>query len=114
VIEAVLEQTDPTDLIFNFQKLTNVIERSMTTDIPLDALPKLVELLPKVDLEEIVSVSFVPPDYHLKYRDDGGQGRIANIDLVHEHVQFIINDPERAVIELGLEQLDDVCGEPTA
>jgi LCP family protein required for cell wall assembly len=114
VIEAVLEQTDPTDLIFNFQKLTNVIERSMTTDIPLEALPQLVELLPKVDLEEIVSISFVPPDYHLKYRDDGGQGRIADIGLVHEHVDFVIRDPERAVAELGLEQLEDVCGEQAA
>jgi hypothetical protein len=29
-------------------------------------------------------------------------------------VQFVIDDPERAVIELGLEQLEDVCGVPDA
>jgi len=26
----------------------------------------------------------------------------------------VINDPERAIVELGLEDLDDVCGEPDA
>lgn len=114
VIEAVMEQTDPTDLLLNFGALADVIKRSVTTDIPLDALPDLVELLPDIDRDAIVSVRFIPPEYHLKYRDDGQPGRIANTDLVHEHVQLVIEDPERAVVELGLENLDDVCGEPQA
>jgi hypothetical protein len=74
----------------------------------------LVELLPDIDRDAIVSVRFIPPEYHLKYRDDGKPGRIANTDLVQEHVQLVIEDPERAVVELGLENLDDVCGEPQA
>ena len=86
----------------------------MTTDIPLDTLPSLVELIPKVDLDNVVSVRFIPPDYHLKFRDDGKPGRVANIDLVHEHVDLVIADPVRAVTELGLNQLDDVCGDPNA
>jgi anionic cell wall polymer biosynthesis LytR-Cps2A-Psr (LCP) family protein len=114
VIEAVMEQTEPTDLILNFGSLADVIKRSVTTDIPLDALPDLVELLPDIDRDAIVSIRFIPPDYHLKYRDDGKPGRIANTDLVQEHVQLVIEDPERAVVELGLENLDDVCAEPSA
>jgi LCP family protein required for cell wall assembly len=114
VIEAVMEQTDPTDLLLNFGSLADVIKQSVTTDIPLDALPGLVELLPDIDRDAIVSVRFIPPEYHLKYRDDGKPGRIANTDLVQEHVQLVIEDPERAVVELGLENLDDVCGEPQA
>jgi hypothetical protein len=50
----------------------------------------------------------------LKFRDDGKPGRVPNIDLVHEHVSLVISDPERAVQELGLNQLEDVCGEPGA
>ena len=114
VIEAVMEQTDPTDFLLNFGSLADVIKQSVTTDIPLDALPGLVELLPDIDRDAIVSVRFIPPEYHLKYRDDGKPGRIANTDLVQEHVQLVIEDPERAVVELGLENLDDVCGEPQA
>jgi hypothetical protein len=86
----------------------------MLTDIPIDALPQLIELLPSVDLDEVVSITFIPPEYHLKYRDDGKAGRVANIELVHEHVQLVISDPARAVEELGLDQLEDLCGDPNA
>jgi LCP family protein required for cell wall assembly len=114
VIEAMMQQADPVSLILNFGSLADVIKRTMTTDIPLEALPQLIELLPAVDIDNVVSVRFIPPEYHLKYRDDGKPGRVANIDLVHEHVQLVIKDPERAVRELGLEQLEDVCGDPDA
>jgi LCP family protein required for cell wall assembly len=111
VLEAAMEQTDPTSLILNFGKFANVIKDTTTTDIPIDILPKLVELLPAVDIENVVSVRFIPPEYHLKYRDDGKLGAIANIDLVHEHVQLVIADPERAKIELNLQESEE-C--PTA
>ncbi|MEN8041572.1 MAG: LCP family protein [Actinomycetota bacterium] len=114
VIEAMMEDADPTSLVLNFGKLADVIKQTMLTDIPIEALPQLIELLPAIDLDNVVSVRFIPPEYHLKYRDDGKPGRVANIDLVHEHVQLVINDPERAVSELGLEQLEDVCGVPSA
>jgi LCP family protein required for cell wall assembly len=113
VIEAMIEEADPASLILNFGKLADVMKNTMQTDIPIDALPQLIELLPSVDLDEVVSIRFIPPEYHLKFRDDGKPGRVANIDLVHEHVQLVITDPARAIEELGLDQLEDVCGEPT-
>ncbi len=112
VIEAMMEQANPTDLLLNFGKFAEVIKETMITDIPVETLPALVELLPKVDLENVVSIRFIPPEYHLKYRDDGKPGRIANIELVQEHVRLVLDDPERAVAELGLEQLDDLCAPP--
>jgi LCP family protein required for cell wall assembly len=114
VIEAMVDQADPVSLLRNFGSLASVIKDSMSTDIPIDALPQLVELKPVLDLENIVSIRFIPPEYHLKFRDDGKPGRVANTPLVHEHVQLVINDPARAIVELGLEDLDDVCGEPDA
>ena len=110
VIEAVMEQADPASLLLNFGTLADVVKDTMLTDIPISALPELVKLLPDVDLDNVVSVRFIPPEYHLKFRDDGKPGRVANIDLVHEHVDLVIADPQRAIQELGLEQLDDVCG----
>ncbi len=109
VIEAMVEQADPIDLLRNFQTLANVIKDTMITDIPIDALPELLELKPLIDLENIVSVRFIPPDYHLKFRDDGEPGRVPNIELVHEHVDLVISDPQRAITELGLERLEDAC-----
>ena len=114
VLEAAMEQTDPTSLILNFGKFADVIKKTTTTDIPVDLLPKLVELLPVVDIENIVSVRFIPPEYHLKYRDDGKLGAIANIDLVHEHVQLVITDPERAKIELNLQDSEECPTAPEA
>jgi len=114
VLEAAMEQTDPTSLILNFGKFADVIKKTTTTDIPVDLLPKLVELLPVVDIENIVSVRFIPPEYHLKYRDDGKLGAIANIDLVHEHVQLVISDPERAKIELNLQDSEECPTAPEA
>ena len=114
VLEAAMEQTDPTSLILNFGKFADVIKKTTTTDIPVDLLPRLVELLPVVDIENIVSVRFIPPEYHLKYRDDGKLGAIANIDLVHEHVQLVISDPERAKIELNLQDSEECPTAPEA
>ena len=113
VIEAIVAKADPVSLLRNFGALADVVKDTTQTDIPLDALPELVQLLPSMDLENIVSVRFIPPDYHLKYRDDGKAGRVPNIELVHQHVDLVITDPERAIAELGLEKLEDVCG-PTA
>jgi len=114
VIEAMMQQADPVSVMRNFQTLADVVKDTMTTDIPIDELPELVQLIPLVDLDKVVSVRFIPPEYHLKFRDDGEPGRVPNIELVHEHVNLVLTDPERAVQELGLEQLDDVCGEPQA
>jgi LCP family protein required for cell wall assembly len=112
VIEAIVAEADPVSLLRNFGSLADVVKDTTQTDIPLNALPQLVQLLPSMDLENVVSVRFIPPEYHLKFRDDGKPGRVPNIDLVHEHVDLVIADPQRAVQELGLEKLDDVCGPP--
>ncbi len=114
VIEAMVDQADPVSLLRNFQSLANVIKDTMLTDIPIDALPKLVDLKPLINLDEVVSIRFIPPDYHLKFRDDGKPGRVPNIELVHEHVDLVLTDPQRAVTELGLNSLEEVCGEPGA
>lgn len=112
VLEAVLEQTDPASLLLNFQKLADVLKRSLTTDIPLEALPQFVELLPKVDRESIVSLRFTPDVYHDRFRPDGKPGRVADFDLVQAHVRLVLDDPARAVRELGLDEREPDCGPP--
>ena len=113
-MSSTINDRPPTSLILNFGKFADVIKNTTTTDIPVDLLPRLVELLPAVDIDEVVSVRFIPPEYHLKYRDDGKPGRIANIDLVHDHVQLVIDDPELAKIQLDLQESEECPTAPDA
>jgi polyisoprenyl-teichoic acid--peptidoglycan teichoic acid transferase len=113
VIEAAMDQMGPADLLRSFDRIAGVIKDTVTTDIPLDLLPELVQLYPRMDLDNVLSIRFIPPTYHLKYRDDGKLGAIANIPLVHEHVQLVLNDPERARVELGLDQTEECPVAPT-
>jgi anionic cell wall polymer biosynthesis LytR-Cps2A-Psr (LCP) family protein len=114
ILEGLLDQTDPVSLLLNFGSLSKVIQEAMMTDLPIDVLPEFVDLMPLIERDEIVSIRFIPPEYHLKYRDDGEPGGIANIDLVQEHVQLILEDPERARIELELEDTEECPTAPDA
>jgi LCP family protein required for cell wall assembly len=108
VLEAVVEQASPTAVALSFPRFADIIRDTVTTDLPLDVLRELVvETYPRIDQDAILSIRFIPPEYHLKFRDDGKLGRIANLDLVHEHVDLVIEDPARAVIELGLDEQEE-------
>jgi LCP family protein required for cell wall assembly len=110
VLEAMVEQADPTTLLFRYPMIADVLKDSITTDIPISRLPDFIELLPKIDTSRAVNVRFIPPEYRAGYRTDGGLGAIADIDLVHEHVQLVLGStPEEAAAALGLEDLDDTC-----
>jgi len=56
VMEAAMEQMSPVDLLRSFDTIAGVIKDTVTTDIPLDLLPELVALYPKMDLNEVVSI----------------------------------------------------------
>ncbi len=55
---------DPLDLFRRFPRIADVLERSVVTDVPLNALPDLVERLAAIDFDDIVTVGFVPPRYN--------------------------------------------------
>jgi LCP family protein required for cell wall assembly len=110
VLEAMVEQADPTTLLFRYPMIADVLKDSITTDIPISRLPDFIELLPNIDTSRAVNVRFIPPEYRAGYRPDGGLGAVADIDLVHEHVQLVLSStPEEAAAALGLEDLDDTC-----
>jgi hypothetical protein len=112
VLEAMVEQADPATLLFRYPFIADVLQESISTDIPISRLPDFIELLPKIDTTKALNVRFIPPDYLAGYRTDGGVGGVANIELVHEHVRLVIDTPDIAAVALGLEGLDDTC-DPT-
>jgi LCP family protein required for cell wall assembly len=108
VLDAVLEQSDPAELLLAYPRIAGVLEETLQTDIPLSRIPDLIDLLPVVDLDSIVSVRFIPPTYLAEVTDEGRQ--IPNVDLIHHDVQLVLDStPEEATAALGIEPLGDAC-----
>jgi LCP family protein required for cell wall assembly len=108
VLDAVLEQSDPAELLLAYPRIAGVLEETLQTDIPLSRIPDLIDLLPVVDLDSIVSVRFIPPTYLAEVTDEGRQ--LPNVDLIHHDVQLVLDStPEEAIAALGIEPLGDAC-----
>ena len=109
VIEAVVEQADPFTLLRNFPQLAEVIKASVETDIPLDAMPDLIDLLPLVDTDNALSLHLIPPEYLGGWTEDGFG--TPDVELIQQHVQIATTlSPDEAAEVLGIEPLDDECG----
>lgn len=109
VVEAVLEQANPFALLRNYPTLAGVIKETVETDIPLDAVPDLIDLVAIVNTEEAVSLPLVPPTYVSGWTEEGFN--IPNLDVIREHIQIATSLPAAAAIErLGLELAADACG----
>ncbi len=108
VLDAVLAQSDPAEMLLAYPRIAGVLEDTLQTDIPLRRIPDLIDLLPVVDLDSIVSVRFIPPTYLAEVTADGRQ--VPNVDLIREHVQLVLDStPEEAIAALGIEPLGDAC-----
>jgi len=108
VLDAVLEQSDPADLLLAYPRIAGVLEETLETDIPLSRIPDLIDLLPDIDLGSIVSIRFIPPTYLAEVTAEGRQ--VPNVDLIRDHVELVLSStPQEAVAALGIEPLGDAC-----
>ncbi|MCZ7533908.1 MAG: LCP family protein [Acidimicrobiia bacterium] len=64
LIRAAATQTNTLDLIRAYPTLLDLMRESITTDIPIDALPDLVWAAGQIDLDRVATVGFVPPTYN--------------------------------------------------
>ena len=77
---------------------------TMETDIPLSRIPDLIDLLPKIDQENMISIRFIPPTYVAG--TDENRYNIPDVELIQEHVQVVLTStPEEARSILGIESL---------
>ncbi len=107
LLNAILEEADPVALALGYPELAGVLGDTMETDIPLSRIPDLIDLLPKIDQENMISIRFIPPAY---ITGSTTSGNIPDVDLIREHVQIVVNStPEEARSILGIESLDDNC-----
>ncbi|MCA2228704.1 LCP family glycopolymer transferase [Nonomuraea aurantiaca] len=69
LLNAVAKQADPVTVLNSFEKLAVATKRAISTDIPQNVLPDLVELAQKVKEHKIKSLNFVPPLIDTVYPD---------------------------------------------
>ena len=85
VVAALGRQISPADLLFAFDDVVKAFEDHVSTDISLSTVPALVDVATLVQLEDISTVTFIPPTFV-----DGtdGQGRLVpHIERVRQAVR---------------------------
>ncbi len=108
LLNAILEEADPVGLALGYPELAGVLGDTLETDISLSRIPDLIDLIPRIDQENMISIRFIPPTY-IGGSDDNGFN-IPNTPLIREHVQIVINNsPEDARRILGIQSLDENC-----
>jgi len=109
ILEALVEQSNPAELVIAYPKIASVLEDTLETDIPIARLPDFIDLLPKIDTEKITTIRLIPPTY-VGGKDANGKD-IPDVERIRNDVQVAINNPpDVAIADLGIEALDDACG----
>ena len=88
LLRSVVAEADPVTMLRSFTAMADAIEDSVVTNIPLSFLPDLVEVVGKIDLNQIVTVGLVPP----RYSDGRTPGRypIPNADRMRAKVAEVL------------------------
>lgn len=109
LIAALIEQTNPVELLVNLGSVAQAIKDNVTTDIPQGALADFVALLPNLDTDNFTTLSIersayeIPaPNHLIRYFD---------IAQIREDAQLVMRDPAAARASLGLTGLEDTCAE---
>ncbi len=107
VLEAVLEQSSPTEILFRFGAIAEAMKRSLETDIPQERLADFIDLLPVISTDRIATLRIT----RTEYKTGSSLGRTYyDIARIREDAQALMANPEIAQEELGLDDLDDTCG----
>ncbi|MGP3917053.1 LCP family protein [Nonomuraea sp. 10N515B] len=69
LLNAVAKQADPMTVLNSFESLAAATKRAISTDIPQDLLPAIVDLAQKVKGTRMRSLNFVPPLINTAYPD---------------------------------------------
>jgi polyisoprenyl-teichoic acid--peptidoglycan teichoic acid transferase len=92
VVQAITQQADLQTILLRFSGLMDVVRDNVVTDIPLEMLPDLVMLRDIVETDQIVSIGFAPPEFHVG-RSSGGHNLPA-YELILETVESALENPE--------------------
>jgi LCP family protein required for cell wall assembly len=107
VLEAVLEQSSPTELLASYGRIVGVLKDHLSTDIPQRRLADFIDLLPKVNTERVLTMRITSEDYLAGF-DASGQN-IYDAERIRADALLILTSPETAAAQLGIGSLDETC-----
>ncbi len=105
VVAALSQQVTAGDLFFSFDDLIGAFEDHVSTDISLSILPALVDVATLIQLENITTVTFVPPTF-VDGTDEQGRW-VPHIERIRQSVVESLTD-DGAPFEL-IELAADAC-----
>jgi LCP family protein required for cell wall assembly len=91
-LSALADQIDPVQVLRSFGSLAKTIETNVHTDIPLNRLPSLVQLVGSVDQKETLTVTF-GPEYFFG-RQKRGNYPVPSLGPIQRTVRSAILTPE--------------------
>ena len=109
VLAALVEQTNPFQLLLNLGQVADAIKANVLTDIPQDALVDFVDLLPNLDTENFTTLNIDRSAYEIPAPNP--TIRYFDIEQIRADAQFLMRDPVAARMALGLSGLDTTCEE---
>ena len=90
VLGAVLEQTNPIELLARYGSITGVLRENLSTDIPRDRLVDFIDIMPKMNTEKIGAMH-VNRDYEVGPGES--RGTVYDMDRILRDAQALIADP---------------------
>ena len=106
VLTALAEQIDPLSLLPRLGDLLNTVRENLTTDIPPEQIPALVNLAPLLSSERVLVVGF---DRRYRLGTVAEDSLRPDVDRIRAAVQEAITDPTAIDPELGLTAAAEAC-----
>src|SRR6266545_3037902 len=108
LLSALAGQASATSLLRALPRLVPVIDRSVSTDIPMKRLPTLVKLAKKARRDQAVAIGFAPPRYATKRSP--ADPPIPKVELIRATVRLALDRPEVLAGNGADETLGRSCG----
>jgi LCP family protein required for cell wall assembly len=104
LVRAAVTQTSTVTVIKAYPDLLELMRDSITTDIPIDALPDLVWAAGQIDFDNVATVGFVPPTYNSGRTP--GKYPIPDIDRIRWKVRDVLENGVQAQSRSGESECD--------
>lgn len=106
ILASMARDADLFGMLRNLSDMLAVVETNLSTDIPVDLLPEMVRLLPRIDPHEMRVIGF---DSTWRIGRAPRGAAVPDIDRIRATVREIIDDPASA-IDSGVMTADAACG----
>jgi len=106
LLAAMARDADPFGLLSRLGDLLTVVETHLSTDLPVDLIPEVVRLAPRVSSEDIRVIGF---DHKWRVGRTAEGAAIPDIERIREAVRIMVENPDEAA-ELGVTTAEAACG----